>query len=135
MQCDLPGTPVFAKLWCDHGQTGGMLYWNTRRRAPSSFQRFLESGARQRWPLNNRAGFYLDSRTSREVGGLNWFSISIPAWFPLILSALLALLFRRTQREQPHQARFCRNCGHDLTATPNRCPECGTTPIPIPNPV
>jgi hypothetical protein len=50
----------------------------------------------------------------------------IPYWAPTCLLALppAARLVRRSRR---HPAGGCRRCGYDLRATPERCPECGTT--------
>jgi hypothetical protein len=57
--------------------------------------------------------------------------VRIAAGWPLLLSlALLSLclvLFVR-QRRKGHDPHHCRNCGYDLRATPDRCPECGLVP-------
>src|SRR5437773_5733134 len=48
--------------------------------------------------------------------------IVLPPWLPCGFAAvglLLPLLRRRTHGR-------CSNCGYDLRATPERCPECGT---------
>jgi hypothetical protein len=56
--------------------------------------------------------------------------IVFPAWLPAGVFAVIPLaqgasLVRRRRR---HGEGLCRNCGYDLRATPDRCPECGRVP-------
>jgi hypothetical protein len=56
------------------------------------------------------------------------YVLSAPYWFiVLLVGALPAWRFWRCRRSR-RQARagFCSNCGYDLRASPDRCPECGT---------
>ncbi len=58
----------------------------------------------------------------------------IPFW-PILVSTLLlpAVAFRRMLRERKRRrAGLCIQCGYDLRATRDRCPECGT-PVPAGN--
>jgi hypothetical protein len=52
-----------------------------------------------------------------------------PAW-PLLVSlglvSLWVVLVARTRRRARRDGRRCVQCGYDLRATPQRCPECGT---------
>jgi hypothetical protein len=55
-------------------------------------------------------------------------SVFGPIWFLVLLAAILpavwlVLAVRRRSRGTPG---FCRKCGYDLRASPERCPECGT---------
>jgi hypothetical protein len=54
--------------------------------------------------------------------------VHIPAWVPLLLSAVFPL--RRLARLRKERPGLCRSCGYDLRATPDRCPECGAVPPP-----
>jgi hypothetical protein len=76
------------------------------------------------------AGF--EFRTGQYVywssGTCPYTLITVPFWFLATLTlAMLAIraivLHRRASRQS---AGHCANCGYDIRATPNRCPECGT---------
>jgi predicted amidophosphoribosyltransferase len=49
------------------------------------------------------------------------------ATLPFVVLFLLAFADLRKQQTRADEGR-CANCGYDLRATPNRCPECGTIP-------
>lgn len=72
--------------------------------------------------------------SSHLVAGPPWNSdvahISIPHWFLLTLFATLPAVrfYRHLRRRRIAQIGHCRQCGYDLRATPDRCPECGTVP-------
>jgi predicted Zn-ribbon and HTH transcriptional regulator len=75
----------------------------------------------------NRCGFsYRDLRKSSgdPQAERDWVA---PYWF---LSALFAglpamRLNSHRRRRRTRRAGLCPNCGYDLRATPDRCPECG----------
>jgi hypothetical protein len=60
------------------------------------------------------------------------WSLVIPTWALAAITALLPASYavgvaRRRRRDR---AGFCRRCGYDLRASPDRCPECGVEPAP-----
>ena len=73
------------------------------------------------------AGFRYIRQTST---GLRRWNVVLPYWAILTLAAVLpaASLARRLMRA-PVAPGVCSNCGYDLRASTDRCPECGT-PIP-----
>jgi len=59
--------------------------------------------------------------------------VSFPYWLPAAMTAPLAVRAVRLavewrRRRRRHAAGCCPRCGYDLRATPERCPECGTSP-------
>ncbi len=58
------------------------------------------------------------------------FSLRLPLWFILLASSAPAALWLRYLRRSLTRRRLglCANCGYDLRATPQRCPECGFIP-------
>ena len=74
---------------------------------------------------------------SRECAALIYgpttWTLFVPAWAVVSAFALFPSVaaFRqvRAVRRRRRRARFgcCPACGYDLRATPQRCPECGTT--------
>jgi hypothetical protein len=78
-------------------------------------------------------GFYLfmeghptrwNSESSPRSRG--WM-ISIPWWAIILITGVLPVthFIGLAARKRPHRKGHCRNCGYDLRATPDRCPECG----------
>lgn len=55
----------------------------------------------------------------------------LPHWSVLVVFLFLPIcwLGRRIRKYRRAAANLCRNCGYDLRATPERCPECGTVPV------
>jgi hypothetical protein len=54
-------------------------------------------------------------------------SLWFPHWFPVLLFAILPALRLRSilRTRRRHRCGLCPQCGYDLRATPERCPECG----------
>jgi hypothetical protein len=72
---------------------------------------------------NKLLGFVWSNETLYDVVG-------VPFWF---LSCVAGFLAWRLWKGREAVGNVCRQCGYDLRATPERCPECGMTP-PAPAP-
>lgn len=80
------------------------------------------------WPASwwNRLGFRFEDGLGSGVGA-ELLYLAIPYWFIAGSTGMVALvtgwkLFHVRRRLRGH----CSNCGYDLRASANRCPECGT---------
>jgi hypothetical protein len=76
--------------------------------------------------LSERGGFR--ASTTCLPGWRNLGSVlqcvAIPYWFVCALTCVLPARWIHLRRRR-HRAGTCAQCGYDLRATPDRCPECG----------
>jgi len=61
-----------------------------------------------------------------QIGTKTQWYIAFPIW-PLVLILGGFESWRTIRRRRQRTIGLCRVCGYDLRATPERCPECGTT--------
>jgi hypothetical protein len=62
-----------------------------------------------------------------------WRTLTMPLWAPMIafgvLPGVVLVRYRKRRRRTSRMTRgLCPNCGYDLRATPEVCPECGPVP-------
>jgi hypothetical protein len=75
--------------------------------------------------IDGRPHFSRDKASTEPL--IIYTQLSVPNWMLLVAFAVLPVvwLIRRRARHWALVGR-CRQCGYDLRATPDRCPECGS---------
>ena len=75
----------------------------------------------------NKSGMFGFGRVSDQ--NLAHFEVHFPYWFALLLVAgFFAVSELKRRKSFKSASSRCSQCGYDLRATPQRCPECGTVP-------
>jgi hypothetical protein len=106
---------------------------------PFRFRRFPASAPPNLAEDWRALGFRYGSVPPRRVFGGNLFgerTVEVPHWFPAcgFAAALCIAYLRQRRRWQQVRSGVCPDCGYDLRATPQRCPECGAEPRSPHNP-
>jgi len=77
----------------------------------------------QWWPF----GYHAESD---PTSGKDMWVVAVPHWATAMLFAAFPAVWgwRRLRRRGRDRVGLCPECGYDLRATPDRCPECGAVP-------
>jgi hypothetical protein len=81
-----------------------------------------------RSPAHGILGFGWETRANQWG---SYIMVTVPFWLVILLLAMPATLriWQPIRRSRRRRAGCCVNCGYDLRATPERCPECGAAPL------
>jgi hypothetical protein len=128
------------------GVTSGQLYVSRSLSDDiADFSRFGPSGFKQQWPASNGLEFratqrqfgdyethwqYGDFELFADYSGHHYYQFAFaPCWSALVLLAIMPMGYAVSAlpRNQRKRRGLCPACGYDLRASPERCPECGTS--------
>ena len=75
-----------------------------------------------------KGGWEAEVGTSGRSGMITGSYVAIPFWFLFVLFGAMPAraIVRRVRERRFLCADRCKQCGYDLRASPQRCPECGT---------
>ena len=118
------------------GRESGQTFYYRDRLLPHATWNGGMSGypPRVHWRLGCAWQNYSQYHLPITIGGQGFSTsrrlIILPYRWPALLFALLPTiaLLRAIRRRQRGRQSMCAQCGYDLRATPDRCPECGTVP-------
>jgi hypothetical protein len=100
---------------------------------PSAPGAFSTNTTEPDWHVRFLGGEYLSGRQQYLVNGQHELIcdsslLVIPCWLVCVATGWpMWFVIRDIRRRFRRPPGFCSHCGYDLRATPDRCPECGTT--------
>jgi hypothetical protein len=111
----------------------GFQYQRDRARLPFNYIRLLGGSVGDQYNAWEWRGFAWRQVRNTGSGVLHGHGV-IPFWAVALATTFLPLGWigsrwrSRTRRRRLHRKGVCLQCGYDLRATPERCPECGALP-------
>ena len=113
--------------WTLAADRGALRLWRTPSDPAAIYQPPRPKPVRDTTTPTTRHGL-LGLMVERSGSPLDTLRVDVPFWMLLAVTATAPIIrsvraLRRSTRRASHQ---CPNCGYDLRATPDRCPECGT---------
>ena len=103
-----------------------VLVWSGGRLPPLGFDAY---SGRHQSPFWHHLKHLLVVRAF-DSGGNSW-AIQFPHWAAIAIVVATTLWLHRRHRSRGREG-LCPNCGYDLRATPEQCPECGSVPTLTP---